>query len=80
MRELLKNFNSRNKGVVYMLFGGDAISLGDFINHKNNCVMGEKHPSWYARTGNMMPSDIFEVCNKYLKFYYKTSVNWMETF
>ena len=80
MRELLKNFSSRNKGVVYMLLGSDAVSLGEFIDPVNNCIMDEKHPSWYARTGNMMPSDIFKVCNKYLKLHYNTSINWMETF
>lgn len=70
--KMLKNLSDINPGLIYVLLGSQAKSFAPYIN-KNNDVLLENHPAYYARINKDMPSDIFYKINKllYNKYGYK---------
>lgn len=70
--KMLKNLSDINPGLIYVLLGSQAKSFAPYIN-KNNDVLFENHPAYYARINKDMPSDIFYKINKllYNKYGYK---------
>ena len=64
--KFLTNLSTYSTGIVYVLMGNQAQSLESYINPKFNYVLKCKHPAWYARNRNRMPSDIWKEINKIL--------------
>lgn len=76
MVKLLKNLSEWETGLVYILFGAQAQTLEPYINKKFNYVLKEKHPAYYARTGEDMPNTVFLEAARILKENNNISVKW----
>lgn len=59
MKTLLTNLSMAMPGIVYVLMGNQAQSLEPFIDKRSNHVIRCRHPAYYARKGDRMPSDIW---------------------
>lgn len=64
-KRFVHNFSINNPGIVWLLFGSQAISFKDYIVGKN--ILTEYHPAYYARQNIKMPRDIFNNANKILR-------------
>lgn len=73
--KLIKNISEYNTGIIYVLFGEQAKTFKPYIG-RNNTVLEEKHPAYYARTESRMPSDIFYKVNNLIKSKYNTTIEW----
>lgn len=72
----LKNLGKAESGLVYVLFGKQAQTFKPYINQKNNIILEENHPSYYARMNTRMPSSIFKQINKILVYKYGIPIEW----
>ena len=66
MKSLLTNLSKYCTGIVYLLMGTQAQTLEPYINRQFNHVVRIRHPSWYARQKQKMPSDIWQEINSIL--------------
>lgn len=66
IKSLLTNLSKYHTGIVYLLMGTQAQTLEPYINKRFNHVIKIRHPSWYARQGLRMPSDIWQEINSIL--------------
>ena len=73
--KLIKKLSEYDTGIIYVLFGEQAKTFKPYIG-KNNIVLEEKHPAYYARTNSRMPSTIFYEINKLLKSKYNCQISW----
>lgn len=64
--KLLKNISEYNTGIIYVLFGEQAKTFKPYIG-KNNIILEEKHPAYYARNDSRMPSTVFKEITKLVK-------------
>jgi len=67
MVSLLKSLSLYSNGLVYLLMGSCAKSLSAYISHDGNHVFETRHPAWYARSGQKMPSRLWHDINSILK-------------
>ena len=77
--KLLENLSINNPGLVYILFGAIAESFSAYIAHRENLVLSEGHPAYYARIKKEMPNRVFKETNKYLMNHYNYKIKWTET-
>ena len=66
IKSLLTNLSKYHTGIVYVLMGTVAQSFEPYINKQFNHVIYIRHPSWYARQRQRMPSDIWQEINSIL--------------
>lgn len=66
IKSLLTNLSKYHTGLVYLLMGTQAQSLEPYINKQFNHVVRIRHPSWYARQKERMPSDVWQEINSIL--------------
>lgn len=66
IKSLLTNLSQYHTGIVYLLMGAQAQTLEPYINKQFNHVIRVRHPSWYARQEQRMPSDIWQEINSIL--------------
>lgn len=76
----LTNLSKCSTGIVYVLMGNQAIGLKSFINRRFNHVLECKHPSYYARTGTRMPSNIWREVNKILVGQNGYGIEWYKEY
>lgn len=76
IRSLLENLSRKENGIIYVLFGETAQTFSPYINDKHNIVLKEKHPSYYARLNQDMPSDIFNIIDEVLYKNYGERIKW----
>lgn len=77
--KLIKSISSINTGIIYVLFGEQARTFKPYIG-KNNIILEEKHPAYYARTNQRMPSFIFNEVSKLTKEKYNKPIKWFEEY
>lgn len=77
--KLIKNISSINTGIIYVLFGEQARTFKPYIG-KNNIILEEKHPAYYARINKRMPSFIFNEVSKLTKEKYNKPIKWFEEY
>lgn len=77
IKHLLIKISEYNTGIIYVLFGDVAKSFKPFIG-KNNIILEEKHPAYYARTNTRMPSTIFEKIKHLIKIKYNEKIKFYE--
>ena len=66
-----------NEIVDYGLSINDSKATKSFKGYiKSNFILEENHPSYYARLGKDMPSDIFHNINKIMKYLYNEKIAW----
>ncbi|QOR58320.1 uracil-DNA glycosylase [uncultured phage cr106_1] len=80
MTKLLRNLSEINTGIIYVLFGENAKTLKPYINSKSNIILEEKHPAYYARIENRMPSTVFEEVSKLTKEKYNEPIIWFKEY
>ena len=78
IKSLLINLSKYHTGLVYVLMGTQAISLEPYINRQFNYVIRIRHPSWYARQKQKMPSDIWQEINSILINQNGYGIEWYE--
>lgn len=76
IRSLLTSISTYNTGIVYVLMGNEAQSFEHCINADCNYIIKTKHPSWYARMHQTMPSDLWYNINHILKGLYGHGIEW----
>lgn len=79
IRSLLTNLSLHTNGVVYVLMGSEAQSFESCINSKYNYVIKTRHPSWYAKNNQVMPSDLWTNINSILIGQNGYGIEWYET-
>ena len=77
IKHLLIKLSEYNTGIIYVLFGDIAKSFKPFIG-KNNIIIEEKHPAYYARTNTRMPSKIFTELEQLIKLKYNEKIKFYE--
>lgn len=75
---LLTNICKYETGLIYVLFGQQAQTFSPYINSKYNTIIKEKHPAWYARTGNKMPHSLFTTISNMCVDKYGIPIKWYE--
>lgn len=78
MTKLLKNLSIHESGIIYVLFGNQAQTLEPYINTTYNHVLKEKHPAYYARIKEPMPTSLFKEINKLVIGKYGKPIKWYE--
>ena len=76
IKSLLINLSKYHTGIVYVLMGTVAQSFEPYINKQFNHVIRIRHPSWYARQRQRMPSDIWEEINSILIGLNGSGIEW----
>ena len=76
IKTLLTNLSLYDSGIVYVLMGSDAQSFEPYINSHNNHVIRIRHPSWYARNHQKMPTSLWRDINKILIAHYGYGIEW----
>lgn len=77
---LLTKLSQYHTGLVYLLMGTQAQSLESYINRQCNHVIRIRHPSWYARQRQRMPSDIWQEINNTLIGLNGTGIEWFSEY
>lgn len=73
--KLMKKLSEYNTGIIYVLFGEQAKTFKPYIG-KNNIILEEKHPAYYARIEGRMPSTVFKEITKLTKEKYGEPIVW----
>lgn len=73
--KLIKKLSEYNTGIIYVLFGEQAKTFKPYIG-KNNIILEEKHPAYYARIEGRMPSTVFKEVTKLTKEKYGEPIVW----
>lgn len=76
--KLLKNLTIHESGIVYVLFGNLAQTFRPYINGDYNDVIETKHPAYYARNKEPMPSETFVTINKLIEGKYGKPIEWFK--
>lgn len=74
--KLLKNLSTRETGIIYVLFGRQAQTLKPYIDERYNDIIEIEHPTFFARTNQIMPYSVFEKINNLLYFKYREKIEW----
>ena len=80
IKSLLTNLSSYHTGIVYVLMGTAAQSFEPYINRQFNYVVHIRHPSWYARQKQRMPSDLWKEVNSILTSLNGTGIEWYQEY
>lgn len=80
IKSLLTNLSKCHTGIVYVLMGTQAQTLEPYINKRLNHVIRIRHPSWYARQKQRMPSDIWQKINNILIGLNGTGIEWYQEY
>lgn len=76
IKSLLINLSKYHTGIVYLLMGTAAQSFEPYISRQFNHIIRIRHPSWYARQGQRMSSDVWREVNSILTGLYGKGVEW----
>jgi uracil-DNA glycosylase len=75
---VLRTINERCEGVVYILWGEFAKSLGKLIDKNKNCILECRHPSGLAASkGPLIGNNHFKMANEYLESVGKECIKWV---
>ena len=73
--KFLRNLSEVSPGLVYILLGEVAQTFTPYIG-KNNHILTDKHPAYYARLEENMPSTVFIQTNNLLKQLNNLTIDW----
>ena len=80
IKSLLTNLSKYHTGIVYVLMGSQAQSFEPYIDSRTNHVIRIRHPSWYARQRQRMPSDIWQKINSILIGLNGSGIEWYKEY
>lgn len=72
----VRAINEHGDGVVFMLWGADAIRKGGMINRSRHMVLTAPHPSPLSASRGFFGCRHFSQANAYLMQHGKTPINW----
>lgn len=78
MSSLLKELSFDRTGLVYVLMGCESQSFISYINPKFNHIISVPHPSYFARTHQLMPHQIWHDINRILIGQNGYGIKWYE--
>lgn len=78
MTKLLKNLSIHESGIIYALFGNLAQTFKPYINSSFNSIFEIKHPAYYARNQEAMPSKFFVDISEAVKGKYGKPIEWFK--
>lgn len=67
---------TRREGLVFLLWGSDAIRKGSFIDRGRHCVLTSPHPSPLSAYRGFFGNGHFNAANEYLLKQGKTPIEW----
>ena len=73
---IISELSSRYKGLVFMLWGGEARKLKDKIDDKKHLILEAGHPSPVNTYGTFIGCDHFTLCNEYLTSNGNKPIDW----
>ena len=73
---LLHGISVGNRGIPFILLGTAAQSFERHIYKEGNFILKDKHPAYYARTGEDMPTYVFDRTRQLLKDYINFEIIW----
>ena len=76
IKSLFTNLSEYHTGIVYVLMGTVAQSFEPYINKQFNRIIHIRHPSWYVRQRQRMPSDIWREINHILMYQNGYNIEW----
>lgn len=76
IKELLQNI--KQTAIIYVLFGEEAKTFKPYINVRYNYILEEKHPAYYARIGQRMPSTVFKEVSRISKSLYGEPIRFYQ--
>lgn len=74
--DLLTKLSLYNSGIIYVLFGSQAISYEKHINSKLNYVLKYRHPAYFARLDKEFECDAFLKINQILDENHGTKIQF----
>lgn len=74
--KFLDEYSSTEPGQIYVLFGKQAQSFRPYIHEKFHDIIEVEHPSYFARTKQDMPKEVFEKINELLINKYGIPIEW----
>ena len=80
IKSLLTNLSGYHTGIVYVLMGTVAQSFEPYINKQFNYIVRIRHPSWYVRQNQRMPSEIWQEINKILIGLNGSAIEWYQEY
>lgn len=63
-----------------VLFGEQAKTLKPYINKNTDIILEEKHPAYYARQEERMPSTVFQEVSELTKEKYGEPIVWFSEY
>lgn len=74
--EAVRRLATEREGIVFMLWGSDAIRKGAFIDRTRHCVLTSPHPSPLSAYRGFFGNGHFNAANQYLISNGKTPIEW----
>lgn len=75
---LLTTLSMCRPNLVYVLMGHAAQSLHTSIDDRHNVIIKCRHPAWYARRHEALPSDLWIKINSCLEDYGYSKIEWFK--
>ena len=72
----VRKLAEEREGIVFMLWGSDAIRKGEFIDRNKHLVLTSPHPSPLSAYRGFFDNGHFNAANEYLKQQGKEPVEW----
>ena len=72
----VRHLAEEREGIVFLLWGSDAIRKGAFIDRSRHCVLTAPHPSPLSAYRGFFGCRHFSRANEYLQAHGKTPINW----
>ena len=79
MQDIISVLNSLDQPIVFLLWGGNAKSLGKYLTNKNHLILTATHPSPLgANHGGWFGCNHFRFANEFLVKNGVKPINWVK--
>ena len=78
MIKLIKNLNTYNSGLIWVLWGTSAKSFKNYITSGN--IVEEYHPAYYARNNSKISRTFFRELKRTIKRQFDVDVEWFHEY
>lgn len=78
MIKLIKNLNTYNPGLIWVLWGTSAKSFKNYITSGN--IIEEYHPAYYARNNSKISRTFFKKLKKAIKYQFDVDIEWFHEY
>lgn len=78
MIKLIKNLNTYNPGLIWVLWGTSAKSFRNYITSGN--IVEEYHPAYYARNNSKISRTFFRELKRDIKHQFDVDIEWFHEY